>query len=103
MAAPKFNLLEALARNAAKINKQCEDEKKSKEEEMKMSEEEESEVTMTASLHSLERTIGHLYDYIAYIDRMSSRVSKLEATNAALTRRLKDLQDQMDNQSKVEG
>ena len=34
------------------------------------------------------------------VEGMSSRVNELEATNAALTRRLKDLQDQMDNQSR---
>merc|ERR1712142_905201 len=34
------------------------------------------------------------------VEGMTSRVSELEATNAALTRRLKDLQDQMDNQSR---
>jgi len=34
------------------------------------------------------------------VEGMSSRVSELEATNAALSRRLKDLQEQMDNQSR---
>merc|ERR1719228_1390018 len=31
---------------------------------------------------------------------MSSRVNELEATNSALSRRLKDLQEQMDNQAR---
>merc|ERR1719369_2360771 len=34
------------------------------------------------------------------VEGMSSRVNELEATNSALSRRLKDLQEQMDNQSR---